>query len=439
MNIHHLIKTVSDLKSISSTNEKKKFLEEHRNDEEFIHLLKFLLDARKITGISKAKLNKNISTKYLGNVARLNNMDELYLYFTYNNTGTDTDIFACQHMIEEHAETDEEKKFIGDIITKSLKLGIDVKLVNSVYGKGFIPVHEVQLGSPRDKLRLKNGEEFWLTQKLNGTRATYINDKLISRQGIEFKGLEHIIEEFNDFGLRGIKDYIFDGELIRKNIDGVSDNENFTIGTGIINSDEGDKSCIEFVVFDIIDKNDFEDKDNKFPPASENYALRRRHMDDLNFLVRDRWKNIRILPVLYHGSDPNMIDHYLEYAESMGWEGLMLNKNAPYVCKRTTDLIKIKKFKYSDLRIVGYEEGTNKYEGMLGAVIVDYKGNTVNVGSGFTDEQREEYWKIREELIGKIVEVKYKDVTKDKKTGLESLQFPIFQRIREDKIEESLE
>lgn len=424
------MKTVSDLKSISSTNEKKKFLEESRYDEEFIHLLKFLLDARKITGISKAKLNKEVGTKNIGIVARLNDMDELYSYLVANNTGTDADILACQRMIEEHAKTVGEKKFIGDIITKSLKLGVDVKLVNSVYGKGFIPVHEVQLGSPRDKLRLKNGEEFWLTQKLNGTRATYINGKLISRQGIEFKGLEHIIRELDNYG----NDYIFDGELIRKNIDGLSDNENFTIGTGIINSDEGDKSCIEFVIFDMVDKPNF----LMYGKSKQDYRIRR---SLLNVIAKDcqNCDSVRILPVLYHGSDPNMIDHYLEYAESMGWEGLMLNKNAPYVCKRTTDLIKIKKFKYSDLKIVGYEEGTNKYEGMLGAVIVDYKGNTVNVGSGFTDEQREEYWKIREELIGKIAEVKYKDVTKDKKTGLESLQFPIFQRIREDKFEESLE
>lgn len=429
MNIYNLMKTVSDLKSISSTNEKKKFLEEHINDEEFIHLLKFLLDARKITGISKAKLNKKVKTD-VEIIPRLNDMDELYSYLVANNTGTDANILACQRMIEEHAQTVGEKKFIGDIITKSLKLGVDVKLVNSVYGKGFIPVHEVQLGSPRDKLRLKNGEEFWLTQKLNGTRATYINGKLISRQGIEFKGLEHIIEELSNYG----EDYIFDGELIRKNIDGLSDNENFTIGTGIINSDEEDKSCIEFVIFDMVDKFDFLMRGK----SKQDYRIRR---SMLNVVAEDcrNCDNVRIVPVIYYGSDPNMIDHYLEYAESMGWEGLMLNKNAPYVCKRTTDLIKIKKFKYSDLKIIGYEEGTNKYEGMLGAVIVDYKGNTVNVGSGFTDEQREEYWKIREELIGKIVEVKYKDVTKDKKTGLESLQFPVFQRIREDKFEESLE
>jgi len=117
----------------------------------------------------------------------------------------------------------------------------------------------------------------------------------------------------------------------------------------------------------------------------------------------------------------------------------MLNKDCPYYCKRHTGLVKIKTFLFSDLKVIGYEEGTSKYEGMLGALIVDYKGNPVNVGSGFTDEQREEYWSIRDELIGKIVEVKYKEESSDKKTGLKSIQFPIFQQIRIDKVEPSYE
>ena len=87
-----------------------------------------------------------------------------------------------------------------------------------------------------------------------------------------------------------------------------------------------------------------------------------------------------------------MIDYWLEYAETHNMEGAMLNKIVPYYCKRHTGLIKIKAFKHSDLRIIGYEEGTNKYKEMLGAIIVDYKGNEVNVGSGFTDEQRKEFW-----------------------------------------------
>ena len=62
----------------------------------------------------------------------------------------------------------EHKDFLSSIITKTLKLGVDTKLCNTVYGSDFIYLHEVMQGSSREKLRLKNGETFYLTQKLNG-------------------------------------------------------------------------------------------------------------------------------------------------------------------------------------------------------------------------------------------------------------------------------
>ena len=110
----------------------------------------------------------------------------------------------------------------------------------------------------------------------------------------------------------------------------------------------------------------------------------------------------------------------------------MLNKDATYKCKRTSDLIKIKKFYSMDLPIVDVVEGTGKYHGMLGAFVLQYKDGTVNVGSGFNDEQRKELWEKRRELINRVVEVKYKEITKDKNSGIESLQFPIFIQIREN-------
>lgn len=84
-----------------------------------------------------------------------------------------------------------------------------------------------------------------------------------------------------------------------------------------------------------------------------------------------------------------------------------------------------------DLRIVDCEEGTGRNKGRLGAFVVDYKGNRVNVGSGFSDEERDKYWTKREELIGRVITVKYKEISRDKKTGLESLQFPIYCGLRE--------
>lgn len=426
-NLTRLYNTCMELKAISSTNEKKAFLEANKDDKDFTYLLKFLLNPRIVTGISKAKLSKNVPTVR----DFLAGMENLYYYLEQNNTGRDNDIAMCQGFI---ARFPEYKDFLSSIVTKTLKLGVDVKLCNTVYGKDFIPVHEVQQGSPRNKLRLKKGETFYLTQKLNGVRGTYVDGEIISRQGIPFTGLGHIIEELKIMEQFCGKQMVFDGELIRKNVDNLPDNKNFRIGTGVINSDDADKSCIEFVLFDCLPLKEFRTGESKGL-----FLERRGILGDLFSHCRYLWENTKLVPIQYAGADENVIDKYLEMADNNGWEGLMLNKDCPYYCKRHTGLIKIKTFLFSDLKVIGYEEGTNKYKGMLGALIVEYKGNPVNVGSGFTDGQREEYWPIRDELVGKIVEVKYKEESSDKKTGLKSIQFPIFNGFRSDKTEESLE
>lgn len=61
----------------------------------------------------------------------------------------------------------------------------------------------------------------------------------------------------------------------------------------------------------------------------------------------------------------------------------------------------------------------------------------MRVGSGFTDEQRVQYWNERDSLTGVLCEVKYKELSYDKHTGAESLQFPVFIGLREDKSEVS--
>ena len=85
-----------------------------------------------------------------------------------------------------------------------------------------------------------------------------------------------------------------------------------------------------------------------------------------------------------------------------------------------------------DLEVIGVEEGTGRNKGTLGALVVKYKNNTVNVGSGFTDEERSYYWNNQDKIIGRVIEVKYKEITTDKKTGLESLQFPVYVGLREN-------
>ena len=61
-----------------------------------------------------------------------------------------------------------------------------------------------------------------------------------------------------------------------------------------------------------------------------------------------------------------------------------------------------------------------------------HKNNKVKVGSGYSDEQRNDFWKHKDEYIGRILEVKFKEETMDKKTKLISMQFPTFVCIREE-------
>ena len=148
--------------------------------------------------------------------------------------------------------------------------------------------------------------------------------------------------------------------------------------------------------------------------------------------------NIRLVPMLYEGTDKNQIQIWLDKMDSEGKEGCMLARDVTYKCKRHNGLLKVKKFNTVDLFIIGYERGTGKYENQLGAIIVDYKGNEVGVGSGFTDEQRVELWEKRDDLIGSLVEIKYKDISLNHATNKQSLQFPVFVRFRNDKTEENI-
>ena len=121
-----------------------------------------------------------------------------------------------------------------------------------------------------------------------------------------------------------------------------------------------------------------------------------------------------------------------------GQEGIILkDKNGIWEDKRAKHQIKFKGELECDLEIIAVEEGTGKYAGKLGAVVCrsrpqDGKYLTVNVGSGFNDAHRTDLWDIRDQLVGKIVAVKYNMRSKNK-AGEESLFLPIFVEVRDDK------
>jgi DNA ligase-1 len=117
-----------------------------------------------------------------------------------------------------------------------------------------------------------------------------------------------------------------------------------------------------------------------------------------------------------------------------GYEGIMLkDPEAPYECKRTTSWLKLKPFIEISLSVTGVEGGTGRNTGRLGALLCegseDGKQITVNVGSGFSDADRDSFYSSRDSLLGQIVEVRADAVTQNQ-DGTYSLRFPRFLRFR---------
>ena len=419
-----VIEIFKQIQDTSSLNKKKEIIKENSNNELFKKCLKFLLDSNVVTGISDAKIHKHVepetelSPLYL---CKFSEFSQVIDYLKKNNTGKDSDIYEIQAFLSGH---EEDREFYEQMITKKFRLGCDAKVVNSMI-PGLIPTFDLMLGTPIDKVKLNGNEKIFLSRKLNGTRAAFIGDRIMTRQGKEYIGLDHII---NDLKAMGLSDMFIVGELLYKNEEGLSDSEAFQKGTGIAMSKDKDKSQLKLVVFDIFPLEEF-----WTGKSAETYGKRSNALSLLSLYIDDYGsKNVEIVPRVYSGTDHTEIWRWLDIAEKEDWEGICCNLDTPYECKRTKNLIKVKKFYTYDLPVIGYEEGSGRNKGVLGALVVDYKGNKVNVGSGFSDELRENLWRMRDDLIGRVIEVKYKEVSKDKKTGLESLQFPIFISLREE-------
>lgn len=424
-----VIKLFKQIQETSSLNEKKEIIINNKDNELFKECLKFLLDGNIITGISTKKIKKKVNPSselapyYL---CVHSTFEDVMNYLKENNTGKGDDIYEIQAFLHGH---EENREFYEQMIAKTFRLGADAKLVNKCI-PGLIPTFDVMLGTPIDKVKLKGNEWISISRKLNGTRCAFIGDKCMTRQGKEYKGLDHIISDLHKLGL---KNCFVDGELLYKNKEGLSDSEAFQKGTGIAMSKEDDKSNLKLVIFDVFPLEEFWTGKSK-----DSYYKRKQFLLEIKEDIEmfDEVKNVEVVQMCYEGTDHSQIWKWLDYAEENDWEGIILNLDMPYECKRTKNLIKVKKFFSCDIKCTGVEEGSGRNKGTLGALVCDYKGNKVNVGSGFSDKDRKRIWQYPEDIIGKIITVKYKEETKNKDGGI-SIQFPVFETVRFDKNEPS--
>lgn len=423
------IVSIMELQKVSGSNAKQEIIKKYADDEWFKMFIYFALNPLITYNLSEKTLAKtDTDDEILANdkLVFFSNIFECCDFLSRLRGVDDATVRQVKLLLYNYC-TEPERDLYTKLLAKTLRLGVTAKTVNKII-PDLIPEWEVQQGYPIEKYPIPRGTRFWLTQKLNGVRATFYNGQIIARSGIPFKGLEHIIKEILWSQSAG---FVLDGELTLKDKGTMSDNESFRVATGILNSDDVNKTTICFTIFDAIPIRDFESSAPKVQ-----YSNRRIFLDEIAGRFADA-ESVNVLPVLYSGTDQSKIDELLERMIREDKEGLMANLDVPYKRTRHKGILKIKRFYTMDLPILRCDEGAGRLKGTLGAFVLDYKGNEVKVGSGFTDGQRVAFWQQKDSIAGSLCEVKYKEISYDKKTGLESLQFPVFVQLRTDKAEVS--
>lgn len=419
----HIYDICKQLAATNSRIEKESILEKNEGIVLLKEIFKFVYDPFILTGLSSKKINKNTR---LNATTEFNSLEGVMEYLKENNTGKDTDIANVQWFIEQ--QDNDLQDFYKQIFTKELKLGFTADTLNRVYGKDFIDTFDVMLAKKFEEHKHKITGDFVITKKLDGNRCVILKEdgvvKSFTRQGKKHEGLEEIESDFINLPLDNI---VFDGELIA-DTDG-STQEVYAETTSKARRKGSNKTGLIYHVFDMLPLSEF--KNGK----SKQNCIERKHFLSQIFSNHD-FQYCQEVEPLYIGNDLSQVDVWMEYAAQQEWEGLMVNLDKPYVCKRTDLILKVKNMNTCDLCVIDFEEGTGKNVGKLGAMVVDYKGYRCGVGSGFTDVDRDEIWNNKDKYIGKIIEVQYFEESKNADDGL-SLRFPVFKNFRLDKNEPS--
>lgn len=421
---------VKEINASNSRLHKQAILEKYAEDLIIHKYLLIAFDPYKVYGISTKKLNKEIEK----NPAILfhPSIFNLFDYLETHNTGTTEDIIRCQRYLElVEKDMPECTELLKDLICKDLSIGVDAKTINKVI-PGLIPTFDVQLANKYfDKPQFVEGKTFAVTTKIDGGRIIALKENgqvsFFTRAGQKYEGLVDLEDEMMVFMPDNI---CLDGEITLQVRGNLSSKEAYKETMKIVRTKDKEKHGVKMQVFDWMPVEDFKKQQCSIP-----YKQRRNKLENIFGDDYHNYMFFELLPLLYVGDDTSVIPQLLDEQIADGEEGIMINiYDAPYEFKRTNNLLKCKKFQSCDLRVVGFEEGTGKYVGMLGALICEYKDGTVKVGSGLTDELRKEIWKDTSKYENIIIEVSYFEETKDS-TSKESLRFPTFKDFRLDKTE----
>ncbi len=328
--------------------------------------------------------------------------------------------------------------FYRRILIKDMRAGFGESTINTVAKKlkmpqYSVPVFECMLAHDGAKHEKKIAGKKILQKKLDGVRCLTVVDfesrtvVMYTRNGKELVNFPHITAYLETQLDNFARSYVIDGEIMSNSFQ--------ELMTQVHRKDNVEASDAVLNIFDIIPLAEFKE-------GVSSMGQRRR----LNF-IKTNFNNIIedsgcMLLVPWIEVDLETMVGKVEFQDfnkqmvEAGYEGIMIKDvDAPYECKRSSSWLKQKPFIEVSLAVVAIEEGTGKNVGKLGAFICegedDGKKIRVNVGSGFTDTDRDEFWASKDQIIGQVVEVRA-DATTQSQDSEEvwSLRFPRFLRFR---------
>lgn len=321
------------------------------------------------------------------------------------------------------------------ILIKDLRCGVSEKTINKMVEKKYadyvIPVFSCQLAHDSANHEGKVSGRKLIEVKLDGVRVITIvypsgHVDQYSRNGKELVNFPHIKEQIAQ-GIDGAftEPLVFDGEIMSSSFQDlmkqVHRKDNVEAGDAVLH------------LFDVVTLKSFNEGSNPATQDLRSSALAawyKRHQDLMPSITVVGQE----LVDLDTAAGQQRYREINAQAIEGGYEGIMLkDPDAIYECKRSTAWLKLKPFIEVSLEVVDFEEGTGRNAGKLGAIICEGEDDgrriRVNVGSGFSDLNRDEYWLGREAIVGHVAEVRADAVTQNQ-DGSFSLRFPRFLQFR---------
>jgi DNA ligase-1 len=320
------------------------------------------------------------------------------------------------------------------ILIKDLRCGVSEKTINKVvekkYAKYAIPVFGCQLAHDSANHEAKVVGSKFIEVKLDGVRVITIvrpdgRVDQYSRNGKELVNFPHVVEQISAVAGQFTEPMVLDGEVMSGSFQDLMKQVHRK-------SDVQSQDAV-LNLFDIVTLAEFEAGQSSTTQEKRSEQVYKWHKAN-----KDVLPNVTVvgheLVDLDTAEGAKRFKEINAAAIAGGYEGIMIKEPAAgYECKRSVSWLKLKPFIEVSLTVVAVEEGTGKNVGKLGALVCegvdDDKRIRVNVGSGFTDSDRDAFWVDRETLIGQVVEVRADAITQNQ-DGSYSLRFPRFLRFR---------